>query len=86
MTSSRSIYTKIEFTLSDDTAENYRFRVAVSQLLEEFQNNLIALQAEDLITNEFYCNYAETEEEAQAVLKTLFPRPFSAESGNAKQS
>ena len=85
MTSSRSIYTKIEFTLSDDAAENYRFRQAVSQLLEEFQNNLIGFQAEDLITNDFYCDDAQ-KEEAEAVLKTLFPRPISAESGNVTQS
>jgi hypothetical protein len=85
MTSPKSICTKFEFTLGDDAAENYRFRQAVSQLLEEFGQSLVGFQAEDLHANDFFCVDAQ-KEEAEAVLKTLFPRPMSAESGNAKQS
>jgi hypothetical protein len=84
MTTKKSIYTKIEFTLCDDAADNFRYREAVSKLLEEFEDFLIGFQAEDLITNEFYCDDAG-KEEAQVVLKTIFPRPISAESGNVTQ-
>ena len=83
MTSPKSICTKFEFTLADDATDNFRYREAVSKLLEEFEDYLIGFQAEDLITNEFYCDDAG-KEEAQAVLETLFPRPMSAESGNAE--
>jgi hypothetical protein len=81
MTSEKSIYTKIEFSLGDDAAENYRFREAVSQLLQEFEGNLVGFQAQDLLTNKFCCDDAG-KKEAQAALKTLFPRPMSVESGN----
>ena len=81
MTTEKSIYTKIEFTLCDDAADNFRYREAVSKLLEEFEDYLIGFQAEDLITNKFYCDDAG-KEEAQVVLKTIFPRPISAESCN----
>ena len=84
MTTKKSIYTKIEFTLCDDAADNFRYREAVSKLLEEFEDYVIGFQAEDLITGEFYCDDAG-KEEAQVVLKTLFPRPISAESGNVTQ-
>ena len=81
MTTEKSIYTKLEFTLGNDAAENYRFREAVSLLLEEFEAYLIGFQAEDLRTNEFYCDDAG-KEEAQAVLKTIFPEPIAAEAHN----
>ena len=83
MTNEKLIFTRIDFTLADDAAENYRFREAVSQLLQEFQGSLIGFQAQDLLTNEFYCDDAG-KDEAIAVLTTLFPRPMSAESGNAE--
>ncbi len=40
MTTEKLIFTRIDFTLADDAAENYRFREAVSQLLEEFEDYL----------------------------------------------
>ena len=85
MTNEKLIFTRIDFTLADDTAENYRFREAVSQLLQEFQGSLIGFQAQDLLTNEFYCDDAGLEESI-AVLKTIFPKPVPAEACNAKQS
>lgn len=81
MTTEKSIYTRIEFTLCDDATENYRFREAVSQLLQEFEGYLIGFHAEDLLTNEFYCEDAG-KEEAQAVLQTIFPQPSPAEARN----
>ena len=74
MPTENSIYTKIEFTLGDDAAENYRFREAVSLLLQEFEGNLVGFQAQDLLTNQFCCDDARTEE-AMAVLKAIFPEP-----------
>ena len=74
MTTEKSIYTKIEFTLGNDDTHNYRYREAVSQLLQEFEAHLIGFQAEDLVTKEFYCDGAR-KEEAMAVLKTIFPKP-----------
>ena len=78
-----SVFTRIDFTLGDDAAENFSFRVAVSQLLQEFQGSLIGFQAEDLLTNEFYCDDAGLEESI-AVLKTIFPEPIAAEARNAE--
>ncbi len=83
MTTEKLIFTRIDFTLADDATDNFRYREAVSKLLEAFEDYLIGFQAEDLLTNKFYCDDAG-KEEAIAVLKTLFPRPMSAESGNAE--
>ena len=81
MTTEKLIFTRIDFTLGDDAAENYRFREAVSQLLQEFQGSLIGFQAQNLLTDEFYCDDAGLEESI-AVLKTIFPEPIAAEAHN----
>jgi len=74
MTSEKSIYTKLEFTLGNDAAENYRFREAVSLLLQEFEGNLVGFQAQDLTSGEFHCEEAGVEE-AESVLNSVFPEP-----------
>ena len=74
MTTQKSIYTKLEFTLGDDAAENYRFRQAVSQLLQKFQGSLIGFQAQNLTSGEFHCEEAGVEE-AESVLNSVFPEP-----------
>ena len=74
MPTEKLIFTRIEFSLGHDATENFRFGEAVSQLLEEFEPYLIGFQAEDLLTNQFFCDDAG-KEEAQAVLKTIFPEP-----------
>ena len=81
MTTEKLIFTRIDFTLGDDDAENFRFRQAVSQLLEEFEDYLIGFQAQDMLTDEFYCDDAGLEESI-AVLKTIFPEPIAAEARN----
>ena len=57
MTNERLIFTRIDFTLADDATDNFRYREAVSKLLEAFEDYLIGFQAEDLrLTNEMIKN------------------------------
>lgn len=65
-------YTKLEFTLRDNVQDNYRFRQAVSNLIEEFGQYYLAFQAEDLEEDTVYCEDASPEV-AEKTLAEIFP-------------
>ena len=78
-------YTKLEFILGTDETENYRFRKAVSQLLDEFEDHLEGVGVQHIYTGWIYCEECEKEEALDA-FDEVFREPVSTKDSTGKQS